>query len=920
MAAIAEKERVKAEKKRIRDIEKAKAAEEKALLRAQAKYVGHLVDDEELEMRELAEQAQAAGVAEAAGAPPAAPAAPARPQFPPPEVGLVPAFPAGTVPPALQADVLMIWKFVNDFQAVIRVNPSVGELISALEEGDSSQLLVDLHVAMMKMLQADIEEAHGVVNSEEGMDHKGGQLTGLDRSVQWSATVLNEAWAWHFSNDVWRAHLNGQTWTEVLRQLAIAYSLGPERPKPAQKQAEAKRDEKKILEGENKDIDLEMPRGYTVGTLKYAAWQVLARVGPEGMDVFEIVKTIDKEGLRHAPAGKRTSKTPEASLSSALCREQFVFERLEQGRFALGAVVRWHKRKAAQAQLAEEARARGEEVPAEAPAKPAEAPAAAEESPEKAAPEAKAPAPREALEWVKRLGEDEYNALPLEHRVAALATLVQICLESPTVYQILDNRLFQRQETQKHQREEFKLKTKERKLEIQQKGLDAAPAADASEDPLTKLRWLHMETLYQMENLVRTPPLGLDRRFNRYFLFAEGKQPRQKLRLLVENDRTREWGLVPTKDGFQALYGALNKLGLREQALQAMLSHKAQQIQAQLTGEPYAAAAPAGEDDGGAGWLAKVKTESRKHLRNLGVQGLALEAMEGCPPGQARLQKLKADLLDFQRALPETVLRSKPKSRKRSAEFDGAVWATRVETAENAAGLRDCLQELEGALDTEEMHLDYCPMEPWIIPGAYAAGCGPPADWAPEEEDPEGAVGFPMAKGDLSWLPPTCGALSLRLATLDSAVVYDTHKKNAKAGCKKNQAYKYIQRDFYINDDGTNFTYVAPNGQLRTGALQMASMNFPAFPEVAISKPQVFGLPAKDFAEQLRTIGFFYDDGQEEEAAEEPIPPGKAGRARRASKRAKAIVESDEESEDSGDDFVMAEAAGNGAGETSDED
>ena len=43
-----------------------------------------------------------------------------------------------------------------------------------------------------------------------------------------------------------------------------------------------------------------------------------------------------------------------------------------------------------------------------------------------------------------------------------------------------------------------------------------------------------METLYQMENLVRTPPLGLDRRFNRYFLFAEGKQPRQKLRLLVE--------------------------------------------------------------------------------------------------------------------------------------------------------------------------------------------------------------------------------------------------------------------------------------------------------------------------------------------------------------------------------------------------
>lgn len=57
------------------------------------------------------------------------------------------------------------------------------------------------------------------------------------------------------------------------------------------------------------ELKLRLPPRLNLGTVKAAAWQVLAEAGPEGMRVEDIAREIQKQGLRDL----RSSKTPEAT-------------------------------------------------------------------------------------------------------------------------------------------------------------------------------------------------------------------------------------------------------------------------------------------------------------------------------------------------------------------------------------------------------------------------------------------------------------------------------------------------------------------------------------------------------------------------------------------------------------------------------
>ena len=72
-----------------------------------------------------------------------------------------------------------------------------------------SRLLCDMHMALLRLLQADMEEAHAAAG--QGM----GAASVADKAISQSAACLEEAWAWGFDVDVWRAHLNALTWPEV---------------------------------------------------------------------------------------------------------------------------------------------------------------------------------------------------------------------------------------------------------------------------------------------------------------------------------------------------------------------------------------------------------------------------------------------------------------------------------------------------------------------------------------------------------------------------------------------------------------------------------------------------------------------------------------------------------------------------------
>ncbi|KAK2079154.1 hypothetical protein QBZ16_002845 [Prototheca wickerhamii] len=116
-----------------------------------------------------------------------------------------------------------------------------------------------------------------------------------------------------------------------------------ERPKVGRAGEDVAADES----GSGGGLRLRLPARFGLGTVKAAAWSVLAEAGPAGLKVDEIARRIQRRGLRDL----RTSKTPEASVAGALGRD-VLFQRVDLGTYALAAVVAYEARMAA----------RGEEV------------------------------------------------------------------------------------------------------------------------------------------------------------------------------------------------------------------------------------------------------------------------------------------------------------------------------------------------------------------------------------------------------------------------------------------------------------------------------------------------------------------------------------------------------------------------------
>ena len=134
----------------------------------------------------------------------------------------------------------------------------------------------------------------------------------MDRALATSAGHLEAAWAWGFDPDAWRAHLGPHTWPEVLRQVGLACGAGRARPRPAERSGP-----RAGTEGEDVGRDAEgrpvlrLPPRLAPGTVKAAAWGVLADAGAEGLGVPEIVARVRSRGLRDLSG----SKTPDSSAS-----------------------------------------------------------------------------------------------------------------------------------------------------------------------------------------------------------------------------------------------------------------------------------------------------------------------------------------------------------------------------------------------------------------------------------------------------------------------------------------------------------------------------------------------------------------------------------------------------------------------------
>ncbi|XP_059282469.1 homeobox-DDT domain protein RLT2 [Lycium ferocissimum] len=339
----AEKMRLREEMRREKEVARLKAANVRATARRIAKESTELIDDERLELMELAASKKGLPSTLSLDSETLQNLEAFRDmlnEFPPKNVCLRKPF--GLEPWICSeedvGDLLMVWRFLITFSDVLHLWPfTLDEFVQAFHDYDP-RLLAEIHIALLKLIIKDIEDVARTPASAVGANPNSGANPGGGHS-----DIVEGAYAWGFDIRSWQSHLNALTWPEILRQFALSAGFGPKLKKQHVESAYP-RDENECNNGADtisnlrsgvaaaKAVAKMKERGFsnprsrhrlTPGTVKFAAFHVLSLEGSKGLNILDVAEKIQKSGLRDLT----TSKTPEASISAALSRDTKLFER-----------------------------------------------------------------------------------------------------------------------------------------------------------------------------------------------------------------------------------------------------------------------------------------------------------------------------------------------------------------------------------------------------------------------------------------------------------------------------------------------------------------------------------------------------------------------------------------------------------------
>jgi len=547
------------------------------------------------------------------------------PPFPPKDLQLLPALP-DNIDEEEFSITLMCWTFLKDFGDLFGVEPCTFEqLWQAICDGEKSPLLGSIHVALLKGLLYDAEEAHRIMAAMTVQQERRG-----------IAALLEEAWAWGFDTDTWRAHLSALTWPEVLRQYAVSAGYGGSRPLQQGLPSQPKRRQPVWMQQvglpTHPDEDtgtgmpsatrpLHMPSRFPSGSVRALAWEVLSNAGPDGMPLVELTKALQENGLRDL----NPNKAPEAVVAGALARE-IVFFRYKPAMFCLRSlrIARMRAQKASEALVREAAKVKEEERDSEDYVVKSSAEEdvlkmevdeqedidmrlemeeeegdAGDEDDEYDDEEDVVVEERPSEPWVKMLSEIEYNEMAVLQRLRALEAVVHGVLDGGIVRQRLEGRLHRREAIRKQLREELIEQRKKARPALladpQSEGAAGEPPAtpapeDQENSPVLteeRRRERRQQLLWQSqeENPLRVEPLGADRRYNRYFHFGavNGKDC-----LLVETQDGDKWTSICSCKQLDGLLACLNPKGAREFLLDRSIRRQLEQLKQSLSKEENA--------------------------------------------------------------------------------------------------------------------------------------------------------------------------------------------------------------------------------------------------------------------------------------------------------------------------------------------
>ncbi|KAL6567386.1 hypothetical protein OROGR_001054 [Orobanche gracilis] len=341
----AERRKQKEECRREKEAARQRAAMERATARRIAKESMDLIEDERLELMELAALSK--------GLPSILSLdydtlqnlesfRDALCEFPPKSVQLRMPF---AIQPWMDSEenvgnLVMVWKFCLTFADVLGLWPfTIDEFMQALHDYES-RLLGEVHIAILKLIIKDVEDVVRTPSGGPGTN----QYTAFNPEGG-HPHIVEGAYVWGFDIRNWQKHLNPLTWPEILRQFALSAGFGPQLKKKnndwihSNDNAESKGCEEivstlrngsavenavAIMQEKGFSLQRKSRHRLTPGTVKFAAYHVLALEGSKGLNVIELAEKIQKSGLRDLT----TSKTPEASISVALSRDPILFERI----------------------------------------------------------------------------------------------------------------------------------------------------------------------------------------------------------------------------------------------------------------------------------------------------------------------------------------------------------------------------------------------------------------------------------------------------------------------------------------------------------------------------------------------------------------------------------------------------------------
>ncbi|XP_078439314.1 homeobox-DDT domain protein RLT2-like isoform X2 [Wolffia australiana] len=342
----AEKIRRKEEMRREKEAARIKAAHERAAARRMAREYMELIEDERLELMELA--ASKKGLSSIIHLDSDAlqnmdNLRDTLSPFPPISVRQHFRKPFAIQPWSESEDnvgnLLMVWKFLITFADVLGLWPfTLDEFVQAFHDYDP-RLLGEIHISLLKSIIKDIEDVARTPAVSAGANQ-----SSAANPIGGHPHVVEGAYAWGFDIRSWQLHLGPLTWPEILRQFAISAGFGP-KLKKRQIGRPFFRDDNEGHDGEDiistlrngsaveNAVAMMRDRGFshlrrsrhrlTPGTVKFAAFHVLSLEGSRGLTILEVADKIQRSGLRDLT----TSKTPEASIAAALSRDGKLFER-----------------------------------------------------------------------------------------------------------------------------------------------------------------------------------------------------------------------------------------------------------------------------------------------------------------------------------------------------------------------------------------------------------------------------------------------------------------------------------------------------------------------------------------------------------------------------------------------------------------